>query len=917
MLDDASTAVLLPSPVPCAQRPKGDGPWCTLRLPQDEYKPIRYDLTMEPDLEPTDKSNKYNGTVTIYVEVFKPTSTFLVHIKFLNITNTMVEGSEVKDSFHYEDNQFWVIMLKEKVSKGQVAITLEFEGSLTHGIVGFYKSTYKGSSGKTHNLATSKFEPTDARKGFPCMDEPNLKANFTVKMIYKDSYNGNKGYYALSNMPVDKSVGVDGIEDLGNGRKKTTFRESVKMSTYLVCFIVCDFEKKSKTTKKGVDVTVYAPRGRIAQTNYALDVGVKVLEYYEEFFNIPYPLPKQDMIAIPDFPSGAMEHWGLVTYRMTAMLYDPKQASFSDKRRVATVIAHELAHMWFGNLVTMDWWNDLWLNEGFASFIEYLGVDAAEPSWAILDQFLPMDMRSVMILDSTTASHKIIADVKNPSQITELFDTITYKKGSSTIRMLESFMGKTDFKNGVTAYLKEHQFGNAKTDDLWTSLTNNQNDAANKKDIKKIMHSWTTQSNYPLVTVKSRKQEEGKTVLVLEQDVFLLNPESGKNRDMAASLWNIPIHYKTKSAKPILAPILGSREFDLNLGIHLPKGDFYKLNAGQTGFYRVKYDKANLQALVKLLQEHHEELDSVDRAGLLDDAFNLARAGKLPYEVALDMTGYLDREEHLVPWEIASANIDFITNFYQGAGIAKWRRFIASKAGAALTKLGFEEKSDDTSIETWLRPNLIALACKHGNEMCLVKAQQLFNKWLEDPKGNPVPVNIRAGVYKFGMKFADEDQWHQVFESLKATDVSQEKAKFIAALAMQKAPEVLNRYIEYAKDEDMGIKSQDYYTVLEAIAGNPAGLPIVWEYIQSHWRYLVDRFTINDRGLGRMVQRVTSHFQDELKLKEVEAFFAANPEAGAGKRARNEALATIKDNIIWKKKYEKDITAWLDKQNDI
>jgi len=876
----------------------GPCPWCNLLIPQDIYIPEKYDLTLEPDLEP-EKDNLFSGTVVATVKVLKPTSVFMIHIKDLNVTETKLSGGhKVKKAFPYEENQFWVIQTEADVPVGSLDLTLIFKGYLTHGIVGFYKSTYKDKSGKVHALATSKFEPSDARKAFPCFDEPNLKAKYTVNLIYKKVINGNDGYYALSNMPADGEP-----QDLGNGKYKQKFQESVKMSTYLACFIVCDFEKKSKKTKAGKDFSVYAPRGTLDQALYSLDIGVTITNYYEDFFQIEYPLPKQDMIAIPDFPSGAMEHWGLITYRMTSMLYDEKMASLKEKQRVTTVVAHELAHMWFGNLVTMDWWDDLWLNEGFASFVEYLGTNKAEPDYKVLDQFLATDMQGVLEMDSTKASHPIITKVDSPNQVTELFDAITYQKGCSVIRMLESYLGQDDFRNGVTLYLNNHKWGNAKNADLWKAMS--EKSKANV-DVGALMDAWTKKPHYPLVTVEEVTESGGKTKVKVNQEIFLLNNDGAKD-----TLWQVPIMAfgSDGSATSDSTFLLKTKadEFELPGSA----SSFLKLNKGQFGFYRVLYPDAQWTKLTETLKTSHEALAAVDRAGILDDAFNLARAGKMSYEKALTALEYLGNEKGDTPWNIANDALDYITDNYGGPEQAKWRTFVSKKAGKVLQDISLTEDSNDSFSTKTLRPTIISLACRHGNSDCLAQSLTMFNEWLKNTTANPINVNVRAQIYKYGMSQSGEKEWNAVHALYKKTTVPQEQKKLRLAMSMPKSPWILRRYIDYAKDKSEGFKGQDYFTIMEYIANNPVGLPVAWEYIKSHWEELVARFKISDRYFGRMIKRVISHFNTEFQLQDVEAFFKAYPEAGAGERARAEGLTNIRDNIAWRNKFENSLTNWL------
>jgi len=339
---------------------------------------------------------------------------------------------------------------------------------------------------------------------------------------------------------------------------------------------------------------------------------------------------------------------------------------------------------------------------------------------------------------------------------------------------------------------------------------------------------------------------------------------------------------------------------------------YVKLNAGQYGFYRVLYDEIEWNKMVDALDKL--SLDPIDRAGLLDDAFNLARSGKMPYERAMAIIEYMAKEEEFVPWNVASSAINFITDNYEGEFAGKWRKIIAEKAGTVLTKIGFKGKPSDSFTVKRLRPILISLACRHGNAKCLKNAKTAFDAWLQDQNTNAVDVNVRQQIYQYGMKSAGETEWNKVHEIYKKTNVPQESKKLRAAMSMPMSPWLLRRYIDYAKDEKEGFKGQDYFTIMEYIANNPVGLPEVWNYIKSHWTELVDRFGISDRYFGRMVGRIISHFNTDFQLQDVNRFFEEYPDAGAGKRARKEGLTNIKDNIAWKKANEDSLTKWLETQ---
>nr|XP_022316112.1 glutamyl aminopeptidase-like [Crassostrea virginica] len=877
-------------------------PWKNLRLPR-YVMPIHYEITLYPDI--------YNGNAWFYgnesveIAIYKDTNFILIHQHFLNITKTSLKLKsdnsiiEIKEPYYYEQNQFWVIETQEMLRNGsRVILELTFNGSLSRAIVGFYKSSYVNSiTGETRYLATSKFEPVDARRAFPCFDEPNIKATYTVHLVHQD------GYTALSNMP---EVSTTNWEH-NNSLKITNFQESVKMSTYLVCFIVCDFKYLEKTTKFGTKVRTFATPDRYNQTAFSLDVAVNSMELYQDLFNVSYPLPKQDMIAIPDFVSGAMEHWGLITYRETNMLYNPEEASPANKQRVAVVVAHEVSHQWFGNIVTMDWWDDLWLNEGFASFMEYLGANVTEPTWMMLEQFVTEDVQPVMVVDSVTSSHPIVVNVNNPNQINEVFDSISYSKGSAIIGMLEAVMGQDKFFEGVGNYLKTFKWGNAKTDDLWNEL--------NKVNVggfgvKTMMDTWTRQMGFPYINI-TMATTGTKTIVVATQRRFLADKatEFDPTESPFRYKWYVYLDYLLSTGGAGHAWINQTEDqVTFEIDVPLLTSGWIKFNRLQKGFYRVNYPEFMWSKFSVVLQTDNSIMNNVDKAGLIDDAFNLARAGYIDYTIPLNLIKFLDKELNHLPWESAYNGIGYISDMLQtGSSFSLFRNFILEKVRPVLAQIGWDDTGDH--LQKLMRVNLISLACGMGDQDCLNNATDRFRKWIN--KNESVTPNIRSIVYKYGMKNGGSpEDWDRMWNKYKVEVVPQEQIKLLYGMANTNTMWLLVRYLEYAKKEDM-VRSQDFFTVVQYISQNPIGSKLVWDWVRSNWEYLVNRFTTYSRSLGRLVPNVISDFNSDFELDQVHAFFNKYPDAGAGARGRQNALEAIKANIQWKRNNEKKISDWL------
>ncbi|XP_023019123.2 aminopeptidase A isoform X2 [Leptinotarsa decemlineata] len=863
------------------------------RLPNDT-EPLLYDLTLLPDLT----RGLYKGSVNITVSVYGPRRDIIVHSKNLTISEVTLTTNGLK-AFSIltikEQNvdEVLVITTKQKILPGVYYLFIKFEGRLFGKLAGFYRSQYKKSDGKLRQIATSKFEPTYARQAYPCFDEPNLKAKYKVHLLKpKDS-----SYIALSNYPVSKT------EDYDDNHQLVSFDETVSMSTYLSCFIVSDFthtETAFENNGKMIPLKVYASPQNLAKTTYAGQVGKKVIEFYIDYFKIPYPLPKLDMVAIPDFVSGAMEHWGLVTYRETALLYTNTTHSTANKQRVATVVAHELAHSWFGNLVTMDWWNDLWLNEGFASYIEYKGVNAAEPTWGMLDQFLVGDLHTVLNLDATLSSHPIVQTVLTPDQISEIFDTISYNKGASILRMLESTVGEANFQEGVKNYLNKFAYSNAVTKDFLTEI---QNVVGNKLNVAELMDTFTVQMGYPILTATVSGDNYTFT-----QKRFLKDPKAEYNESETTYKykWTVPVTYVTDLGKSTELSLL--KHSDEELTITKPKeAKWIKFNHDQVGYYRVNYPLTQWNELIS----NYHSLNTADRTHLLEESFSIAEADQLSYEIPLNLTKNLEKETDYTPWSVASTKLKVILRYLRGSDSKQetaFKKYIGKICTPAYENFTWNEDNDDGHLKRLARIEVLGLACAVDQENCLTEAQNQFNNWIQSKE--PLSQDLRSLVYHYGMKNANESVWESLLEIYKSESDASEKVKLVYGLASVENVTLLNRLIELAKDESI-VRGQDFFTVLQYISANPQGTELVWTWVRENWEYLVGRFTLNDRYLGSLIPAITGRFASDEKITEMKAFFEKYPNAGAGKASRAKALETVQNNIRWLSRYRTVVENWV------
>ncbi|NXC12605.1 AMPE aminopeptidase, partial [Corythaeola cristata] len=860
---------------PCPSKDDETGDWINFRLPT-YINPVHYDLEIQPEME----SDIYTGTVNISITLERSTNYLWLHLRETEITEmpTLQKSSgqqiTLSDCFGYDAQEYLVIEAEEELSvtdeSDPYILTLKFQGWLNSSLVGFYRTTYT-ENGETKSIAATDHEPTDARKTFPCFDEPNKKATYNISIIHEDAYE------ALSNMPVQQSV------QLGDGWTQTTFEKSVPMSTYLVCFAVHQFQWVERTSASGIPLRVYAQPLQISTAEYAANVTKIVFDFFEEYFNMSYSLPKLDQIAIPDFGTGAMENWGLITYRETNLLYDPDESSTSNKQTVAAVVSHELVHQWFGNIVTMEWWDDLWLNEGFATYFEFLGTNAAEPDWQMLEQILIEDVLPIMTDDSLLSSHAIVVNVSTLAEITSVFDGISYSKGASVLRMLQDWITEDVFQKGCQAYLKKYHFQNAQTQHFWEAM-----EEASNEPVQEVMDTWTSQMGYPVLEMGSDS--------VFTQKRFLLDPSadaSYPSSDFGSVSYNM---HKLITV------------FSTGITITSPSNTFVNINPDHIGYYRVNYDSENWDMLRTLLVRNHEDFSASDRAGILDDAFSLARAGLVNYSVPLELTKYLINETDYLPWYRLISSVTYLsymledeTNLY-----SQFQEYFRYLVKPIVDQLSWNDTG--SHLERLLRTSVLNFACRMDDTECLNNASQLFEEWLQ---GQTIPANLRLLVYRYGMQNSgNESSWNYMFEQYQETSLAQEKEKLLYGLASVQNITLLDRYLQCIYNTSL-IKTQDVFTALRYISYNTYGKVMVWDWIRLNWQYLVDRFTINNRNLGRIIT-ITQYFNTELQLWQMENFFELYPDAGAGESSRSQSLEQVKINIEWLKANEEEIQTWLE-----
>ncbi|KAL3013375.1 hypothetical protein AAZX31_06G049800 [Glycine max] len=821
------------------------------RLPKFAV-PKRYDLRLKPDLV----AHRFAGSVAVHLDIVPATSFIVLNAAELSVSNDAVsftnqDSSKVIKPSRvelFENDEILVLEFPEELPIGFGVLSIRFEGILNDRMKGFYRSTYE-HNGEKKTMAVTQFAPADARRCFPCWDEPSCKASFKITLDVPSEL------VALSNMPI--------VEEITDGNLKTvSYQESPIMSTYLVAVVVGLFDYVEDHTSDGVKVRVYCQVGKANQGKFALDVAVKSLELYKGYFATPYSLPKLDMIAIPDFAAGAMENYGLVTYRETALLYDDQHSAAANKQRVATVVAHELAHQWFGNLVTMEWWTHVWLNEGFATWVSYLATDNCFPEWKIWSQFLHESTEGLR-LDGLAESHPIEVEINHACEIDEIFDAISYKKGASVIRMLQSYLGAECFQRSLASYIKRHACSNAKTEDLWAAL-----EEGSGEHVNKLMTSWTKQKGYPVVSVKVNDQK-----LEFNQSQFLSSGAQGEGH------WIVPITLcfgsydvcksfllQSKSETHEVKEFLGSTDKGVNCWI--------KLNVDQAGFYRVKYDEL-LAARLRYAVEK-QLLSASDRFGILDDSFALCMACQESLPSLINLMGSY-REE--VDYTVLSNLITISLKVQRIAADAVpdlleyFKQFFINLFQYSAERLGWEPKPGESHVDAMLRGEILTALAMFGHNLTLDEASKRFLAFLENRNTPLLPPDIRKAAYVAVMQRASKSNrsdYESLLKVYRETDLSQEKTRILGSLASSRDPDLILEALNFMLSSE--VRSQD---AVFGLAVTQEGRNVAWAWLKESWEHLTKTY-----GSGLMitwfVSAVVSPFASFEKAKEVEEFFASH-----------------------------------------
>ncbi|XP_072939930.1 aminopeptidase N [Epargyreus clarus] len=874
-----------------------------LRLPRN-VKPDRYFLKLTPFIY--EGNFTFAGEASIVITVKNETKEVTFHgveLIFQKINLYTKDGMNIRSYKRIEDvnRQFHILFLREPLIAGQQYIlNITYTGILNDNLHGFYRSSYEEKK-TTRWIAVTQFQATDARRAFPCWDEPALKAKFTISIARPTNMS------SVSNMNIIRREKHATLKDY----EWDHYAESLPMSTYLVAFAVTDFANMSDK-----NFAVWTRREALPSASYALDIGPKILKFLEEYYKIDFPLPKIDMIALPDFKAGAMENWGLLTFREIAMLYEQGVSPTTAKARVASVVAHEIAHQWFGNLVTPAWWSDIWLNEGFASYVEYVAVDAVEKSWKLMEVFVLNEVQSVFKLDALTSSHQISVEVGNPEEIGAIFDKISYGKGSAILRMMNHFLTDDVFNSGITDYLNAKKFGDAEQKDLWNALTNSARaKGAFDADVGIVMDSWTLQTGFPVLNI-IRNYETGAVTFSQERFV-LINKTLDEQKP---PLWWIPVSYTTETEKDFESTrpkvwLRGEKSIVVN-NISLNKDEWLIANIQQTGFYRINYDQKNWKMLVKILNDpsRFEEIHPINRAQIIDDAMNLALSGRLDYRTALDITSYLTHEKSYVPWKAGLMALGYIdTMLSKGAYYLEYKRYVLRLLSAALEDLGWEVAANESVVRAQQRADLLSTACHLQHADCLQHAVRMYTNWMLTPNPdayNDIHADIRSTVYCAGVQAGEAREWQFAWRRFLAAGAPSERELLLSVLGCTRSPYLLYRYLDLSLRNDSGIRKQDTVRVFSAVASSSIGEPIAFNFIRANWQRLKD-FIGSVSTLNSILKMATRRLNQAHEYEELKRFMTeALADSDLGRPAQ-QVLESTAANVQWMERNYQTIVDWL------
>ncbi|XP_044131844.1 aminopeptidase Q [Bufo gargarizans] len=946
--DNTTTPPLIFTMPPEATGPPGI--WDNPRLPPD-LVPLHYDLELWPRTE-QDAGGNYglSGQVNITLSCVHGTDVVLLHSSQLNISRAQLAplaggftfksehaglklsdgaranlyeervASHLQDTsassldhgqnisitnlWHSELHQYLVLELERPLVAGNLyLLELDYQGFLSTEYSGLFIAEYTDFN-IDKVLVASELEPTSARTVYPCFDEPAFKATFKTRIVH------NSSYVALSNMPA---IAASERED-ANGTKwtVTTFNTTLKMSTYITAFVVCDFDYV-RTTERGNEIRVWARKEVIKNgfANFSLDIVGPILSYMENLLNVPYPLLKTDLVAMPDIGVAAMENWGLITFQEASLMYDPKNRFSNSKALTCLIVAHEIGHQWFGNLVTMKWWNDIWLNEGFASYFEYIGASFIDPKLKMNELFMLHNLLNIFEGDTRASARPVSIEEKeinNVELIEPLFDEFSYNKAAALIRMASSFLTEILFLKGISSYLKKFSFSNADQDGLWNHLQmfiDDQDEVKLPMSLKNIMDSWTWKKGVPLVTLNT-------STGTLSQRMLKIGNKENDTSD-SNHTWIIPISWMKNGIQKQLI-WLDTKTKNVS-EMKTSDDEWIILNINVTGYYKTNYDVKNWNSIAKKLEEDNGFLPVVNRVQIMDDAFILANAGYMEYETSLNLTRYLENEMEILVWyRVLKHFISYKKSLVTYHSFPLIKKYILKRINpifqhyASIIRRNFEETVDDIFVHTGIN-DIFKAACFLGLKDCLDLASELYTKWMANTT-NEIPDSIKGSVYCYGIAEGGEKEWEFAWNYYNKSDMEDhwELAFLKDGLSCTKEPWLLYRYLK----DSMNSGSPNMLEVLLDMLKNDIGRHVAWDFLKENWHQINDiNMKESNHFYEMLLPDLGSKATSELQFQELELFITTTMDESSRDNKLEGLQAKKKARLEWINIVNTRITDWL------
>jgi tricorn protease interacting factor F2/3 len=796
------------------------------RLPQTVY-PKTYNLCFDVSFE----NFTFSCKSEIMININEPAQMLRLHCEELQIFNVSLHNQtgSIQVSFELVDGELH-IKSNTLLAQGNYSLNIDFFGKLNDDLSGFYRSRFIDKNGQEAYLATTQFEAPYARKAFPCFDEPAFKASFSIKLIIPEHMTG------ISNMPVESETVV-------NGRKSINFAPTPPMSTYLLYMGAGNFDFIEQI-RDGRSIRVYGVNGKSELGAFALQFTADALHFFEQYTNVAYPLPKLDLLAIPDFAAGAMENWGAITFREVLLYVDESTTSLTTRKRIAEVIAHELWHQWSGNLVTMKWWDDLWLNEAFATYQAFKAVDQFFPQWHILDDFIDGDTKSAFEMDMLSTTHPIAVPVQTANEIEEIFDDISYGKGGSVLRMIEGYIGYEVFRKGVSAYLQKFAYQNAIAENLWETLEQHSG-----LPVKDILVSWVTKPGFPLLTA-SRKNAS----VHITQQLFTAQ----KNNSPIP--WPIPLTWISQNRSE-------ERLFDTNECDLPAASNFIKFNKAQTGFYRTHYDKQMYTELCHAIK--NRQFHEYDRWGILNDLWACVFAGYASLSDLLEIMDWYDTEDHLFVLRELSSQCSEISQHlrFSDHGTSLFNRY-RKPFVKALEMLGWQSNDHEDPNQKQLRPIAIAFLIHAGDEHVKKIALAKALTYLENGSLEP---DLRASCLHAVSEEGSSYFFDKVKKAYEEKTATEEKLALLGTLSEFTDPSLLKNYLDYSLTDK--VRRQDLRTVFSRTSHNPSCPELFFDWVKQNWETLHELRKSHFVYMG-LLQTLITTAPDENSLNSIRDFLS-------------------------------------------